>query len=324
MGASTRKPAAFQPAQAELPLALAPAPARRVVPLAVLARHPRAGRPWTPAEKDNLRLDLPRLGLKRTARDLRRPMEEVRSMADSLGVVETAEDRRRRQELEAAGVVVPPSTQRTRRGRATTWSAAEDAAILTRYATEGAQGLSLDTVFNARTVKAIEVRASRLGVKMDPEVARSHRTSAPRWTEEEDAILDEADSVDALVMLLPRLPGRSAEPTISRWYARREPARVVQPWSEEDDERLEELYPCYPPKRVAELMGRTYAAVTNRATARGLTHAYRKWTDVDDAVLRMNFADTPIVLLAKRLGRTPLACHIRAAKLGLVPDETKD
>lgn len=323
MPRSTTRPAQPEPGlQVELPLSapdvrLPP----RMVPAAVLAKHPRAGRPWSPAEVETLRMDLPRIGVAGVAHALMRPVDEVRERADEEGVHETAADRKLRRQLEEAGVPIEPSARRPRRGRASTWSDAEDAAILARYADEGPVGLAADPLFKGRrTCRAIEVRASRLEVivPLEKKQARRSGKKTPRWTVGEDAIIDTASTVDDLPTLLLQMPGRTLSAVEARFRQRRGGKRVIKPWSIADDERLVELYAAHAPADVAELMGRTYAAVTNRATFLGITTKYQAWSAIDDAILRKGFHDTPLDLLAKRLKRTPAACQMRAGKLGLV------
>lgn len=316
-----RKPAAeVGGQQSELPLSMTDAPRAPALSLAVLTRHPRAGRAWTPAETGTLRIDLPRLGLERVAHVLMRPAEEVRAKAVELGIEDSPEDRRLRRKLAVAGVPVEPSTTKPRRGRASTWSKEEDAAILARYATEGALALSADPIFDRRSYRAIEQRANRLNVQVSPEAKRAHQVGrkTPRWTPAEDALIDAAASLDDLPALLLQLPGRTLRAVELRYNSRRENKRTYRPWSSEDDARLIELYPQLPAEDIAKLMDRTYAAVTNRATHLKITAKYQAWSPVDDAVLLKNFHDTPLDLLAKRLKRTALACQVRAARIGLI------
>jgi len=281
--------------------------------------------PWTAAEIEQLRVDLQALGLAGTARSLRRPPEEVKAQAELNGypIASAAHV------LAERGTSGVPDASRPRRGRACTWSAAEDARIIEGFPTLGASGLVGDPIFNARTEKAITVRAGRLGV-YDADSSELQRAPRSRWTQKEDDILMSLDSEEEeeLEDLLHLLPGRSLAAIRMRYSLLKDRLvnppvlqREVLPWSYKDDERLAWLYGSMPPRKVAERLGRTYAAVTNRASALGLTKAYNSWSPEDDAELRARFSTMPMEAIGRLLGFSPLSCRMRAAQLGMSAED---
>lgn len=89
-------------------------------------------------------------------------------------------------------------------------------------------------------------------------------------------------------------------------------------WSRNDERLLRRDYQRYGPRYVARLLGRTRAAVRNKAYQMKLTETPgRSWTAVDDRTLRRYHAHMAMPELAAKLGRSVPAVGARLTKLGL-------
>lgn len=87
-------------------------------------------------------------------------------------------------------------------------------------------------------------------------------------------------------------------------------------WRPEADLVLVEHYGKRPPSEIASLLGRSTAAVNNRASRIGIT-TRELWSAKEEATLRALWGSEPVESIAKRLSRTPVAVCLKASLVGL-------
>ncbi len=101
-----------------------------------------------------------------------------------------------------------------------------------------------------------------------------------------------------------------------RPYARR--GWSQPPWTDKDDARLRDLHERgQSPRRIAEALKRTKIDVTRRSQALGLYRLLRKWTAVEDRLLRTQYGRMSYTELAAELDRSVAAVTGRVATLGI-------
>ena len=90
-------------------------------------------------------------------------------------------------------------------------------------------------------------------------------------------------------------------------------------WSTAEDEALRAAYSTGGiPAALAALPGRSVAGLTKRAHRLGI-HSPRAWTAREDRRLEWLWSSAASLrALSRQLGRSPQACHARAAHLGLL------
>jgi len=90
-------------------------------------------------------------------------------------------------------------------------------------------------------------------------------------------------------------------------------------WSEQEIEKLREVYFTHSLQELAKIFNRTPEAVKCMALKLGLKRreSGRKWTIEDEKLLRKLYATTPIYELAKILNRKPAVISQKAFRIGL-------
>lgn len=86
---------------------------------------------------------------------------------------------------------------------------------------------------------------------------------------------------------------------------------------------IADQYHLFPPAAIAKLCGRSVgyirclaSAMGFRSVGRGKDHN-RYFTTAEEKTLRLEYGATPLVELAKRLGRTPAALAAKCSRMGL-------
>ena len=95
---------------------------------------------------------------------------------------------------------------------------------------------------------------------------------------------------------------------------------LPRPWSDDEIEILKELYAEKPSEELAEQLGRSLAAVRQRAHMLGLKRKIQyeeRLRPEDIALLKELYPECPIPEIAKRLGRTVAAVKNRAHQLAI-------
>lgn len=84
-----------------------------------------------------------------------------------------------------------------------------------------------------------------------------------------------------------------------------------------------DMYHLYPPSVLADMSGRTVGSIRTLASAmgaksvgRGKDHA-PEFSAAEIAAIRSQYGKTPVVHLARELGRTPGAVQMKSSRLGL-------
>lgn len=194
-------------------------------------------------------------GITSAAKALRRNRSVVRRRADHLGLNPQFDPDD------------PPQ------GRLTQWQAHEDAIVLARYAIDGPQVLATSSpLAGIRSRRAITKRAAFLGVSFQPNM--SHAPTAP-WSPEEISILTSFLNSQPSGSGLPTVPGRTpsaVEAQLANLRAGRRRSKTLRPWSAEEDQYLRKHYRANGPQVVSDALGRSLAAVHNRASELGIRH----------------------------------------------------
>lgn len=89
-----------------------------------------------------------------------------------------------------------------------------------------------------------------------------------------------------------------------------------RPWSEAEDDTIRSDYAKLTAATVATQLGRSVAAVCNRAMRLGVSRI-RKWSKKDDHDLRDAWGEGTVERIARRLKRSPHSVYWRAGFLGL-------
>lgn len=92
-----------------------------------------------------------------------------------------------------------------------------------------------------------------------------------------------------------------------------------KPWTSEEDDLLRRVYGTVPVKDLPSVVpGRTRAACSGRAQKLGIRPPKEPaWSETDLEVLRQRYGRVSPRKIAKELGRTPEAVHIKATRLKL-------
>jgi hypothetical protein len=194
-------------------------------------------------------------GVTRAAKALGRNRSVVRRRADQLGLSPQSDPDD------------PPQ------GRLTQWQTHEDAIVLARYAIDGPQVLaSSSPLAGIRSRRAITKRAAILGVSFQPNV--SHAPTAP-WSPEEIRVLTDFLNSDTNGLLRPAVPGRTpsaVDAQLLNLRAGRRRSKTLRPWSAEEDHYLRKHYHVNGAQVASDALGRSLAAVHNRASELGIRH----------------------------------------------------
>lgn len=212
-------------------------------------------RPWTEEEDAVLRRRYPNEGPLTLSRT--RPFKGKRTLRQLQGRAEQL------QLLYRPGGA--PSS-----GRLTQWKRHEDAVLQAHYADRGPAWI-MNNRLPGRSQKAIIKRANQLGLAHSP--AMSHAPGQP-WTAAEVAAIEAyCTGFDGSHTPLPKLPGRSAKAVaakVASFRKGRGTSKVIRPWAPTEDAHLLSHYPTLGAESCAKALGRSRAAVYNRANTLGL------------------------------------------------------
>jgi hypothetical protein len=144
---------------------------------------------------------------------------------------------------------------------------------------------------------------------------------ARRWTKREDAALARLYQEGVAVREIAERLGRTIDAVnVRRLHLEIPSRRARASWSKREDAVLAAATRAgLPAWAVAERMGRPIGQIRWRRRVLGLAaSAARPYSAADDAAIRATFRDhADLQELAARLGRSPEALRLRAAKLGL-------
>jgi hypothetical protein len=92
-------------------------------------------------------------------------------------------------------------------------------------------------------------------------------------------------------------------------------------WKKEEIRLIRKLFPANGPEKLAEMFGRTVAAVKQRAYSVGVaSKSFRHWTAEETRLLKNRFRTADTKKLARRIGRPLTAVRQRAYDLGMKTD----
>ncbi len=197
------------------------------------------------------------------------------------------------------------------------WSAKEDAILRKHYATT--RGVDLARRLGC-THSMIENRARVLGLPLKKKQGRSKT----RWSRADDALLRKLYDHRSTKELALRFNCTAREIEARRRHLRlRRPDTISVPrrWSEAEDALLRELAGSTDRKEIAQRLGRSRQAVTDRADRLGVMcgdDKLRRWQPEEDNILRSLWKQASVAELAAQLGRTVLGVRHRLQKLDLV------
>lgn len=154
---------------------------------------------------------------------------------------------------------------------------------------------------------------------------RPRPAKAPDWSHEEDEHLRQAYAAGSRIDVLAEELGRTEKAT----YSRAKKIGLTHPrdikggfvtkptWSAEEDELLKQLYGNIPPKELPARIGRSMAAIFNRAHALDL-EGYRGWTRAERRALHIaHRRGLAIADVAAALGRKAFSVSKYATNNGL-------
>ena len=198
------------------------------------------------------------------------------------------------------------------------WSEDDDNIIRSFYPEEGE---AVSERLPGRTISAIKIRASKLGVRY------RGSNSYNVWTDEENEILNKyyPTEGDAVLKRLPdkdkhQLTGHAYYLGLYQKYHKKKFEVVI--WSEEEDRIMREYYPDEGFDVIERLPGRTRNAIKTRASVLGLKYTgsdRRYWNEEELLILKTYFekegSKGVYEKLDKRFTRTEIS--IKANQLGL-------
>lgn len=161
------------------------------------------------------------------------------------------------------------------------WSTYEDQVVRDHYAFMGPT--KLQNILEGRSVLAIKKRASVLGVSAQEVHANRGHAIGAAWTDEETRLLSVflAREPKGLPRNWPSLeaaiPTRTRSAIEGKIASLAKPAKAIikraapRPWTSSEDTKLRQIYGTMPADQVALQIGRSKAAVTNRAYDLNLT-----------------------------------------------------